>query len=119
MPFLDANNPMVTITNLNVLTLLAAYLATFVTVYVYHRKAKKDMAKENEEKFEKKASVVEMGKLEDYVDQQDRGLHKRVNKLEQNDVDLGKKIDDNHNFLIKLLTDLNTNVMNAISKKHN
>ena len=84
MHFLDASN-LVNVSSFNILTLGAAYLGTFVTVYVYHRNSKKNMAKENEDKWKGKAD-------KDYVDQQDRGLHKRVNELRDNHGKLDEKI---------------------------
>ena len=84
MHFLDASN-LVNVSSFNILTLGAAYLGTFVTVYVYHRNTKKNMVKENEDKLSGKADKK-------YVDQQDRGLHKRVDELRDNHGKLDTKI---------------------------
>lgn len=101
-PILDINNPMFPI--------IVSCAGIIISVVISNRVMRYKINKDNQEKLNKKANL-------EYVDQQDRGIHKRVNRLEQNNVDLGKKIDDNHNFVIQLLTDLNTNVLKALSNK--
>lgn len=91
MQFLDASN-LVNVTSLNILTLGASCLAIFVTVWLANRKMRRDLERENEQKFKMKASVVDLEKLGDYVDQQDKGLHKRVNELRTDNNTLDKKI---------------------------
>lgn len=68
------------------------------------------MAKENDEKFERKANL-------DYVKEKDRAAHHRMDGIDSNYKELSGKIDINHNFMVKAFTDLSTNVMKALSKK--
>ncbi len=110
MYFLDVNTPLISFSNFHLLDLIAACAMIVMSGYYYNKMIKRDIKKENDVKFDKKANIA-------YVDQQDRSIHYRVNKLEIENDDLGKKIDKNHNFLIERIEALNNNVMKAISKK--
>jgi len=105
---LDAG--LLNIKSFDLLEVLLSGLMIFVVVYFNNKKTRKDMAKENEEKFEKKADVTLVEKL-------DRAAHHRMNGIDDNYKQLSTKIDSNHNFMIDKFTELTQAVMRAISKK--
>ena len=108
MQLLDAG--LLNIKNFDLLEVLLSGLMIFVVVFFNNRKTRSDMAKENEEKFEKKANTTLVKDL-------DRAAHHRMNGIDDDYKDLVKKIDFNHNFMIDKFQVLTQAVMDVISKK--
>ena len=117
MLVLDANNPLLNVSNFHLLDLIAACAMIITSGYYSHKIMKRDMRKENKEALDSKASKGSIEKLEMYIDKQDRSLHYRVNKIEKDQDSLEEKIDTNQKFLIERIENLNNNVMTAINKK--
>lgn len=107
MELLELSNPNLNITNLDLLDLLIAGAMVFVTVYFSSKSIKRATMKDNDEKLKEKADL-------DYVKEKDSAIHHRISKVEKDHETLNKKIDSNHNLIIKMLQDINNNIMTAI-----
>ena len=84
MYILDAATNLVNI-NTFFFTIGTCCATIFTTVYLANRKMRREITEKNEKQLGKKAD-------KEYVDQQDRGLHKRVNELRADNDKLDEKI---------------------------
>mgnify|MGYP000530505896 CR=1 FL=1 len=103
----DISSPELNITNIDLLELLIAAEMVFVTVYFSIKSTKRATMKENDEKLKEKADL-------DNVKEKDSAIHNRISRMEKDHETLNKKIDSNHNLIIKMLQDINNNIMTAI-----